>query len=99
AGASEEALASLTRYGEALGLMFQIVDDLLDVEGTPEQTGKRTNKDANAGKRTYPALLGPEASRREALRLRDEAIGVLAGLGPPAEPLRDLAGRMATRTR
>ncbi|MEO6435417.1 MAG: polyprenyl synthetase family protein, partial [Tepidisphaeraceae bacterium] len=58
AGASPEQLERITRYGEHLGLAFQIVDDLLDVTSTPEQLGKHTRKDAGGGKNTYPGLLG-----------------------------------------
>jgi geranylgeranyl diphosphate synthase, type II len=93
------ALAPLTAYGEAVGLMFQVVDDLLDVEGTPEQTGKQTGKDAAAGKVTYPSVLGVEESQREVERLLNAALDSLEVLGPAAEPLRMLARYMAQRAR
>jgi len=92
------ALVSITAYAESLGLMFQITDDLLDVEGTPEQTGKRTRKDADAGKLTFPAVIGVEASRKEVVRLLDEALAALATFGPRASGLVELARSVATRT-
>jgi geranylgeranyl diphosphate synthase type II len=61
-GASEAQIESLDAYARALGLAFQVVDDLLDVQGTPEQMGKRTQKDQERGKATYPAILGVERS-------------------------------------
>lgn len=95
---TDPRVQSLSRFGEHLGLVFQIVDDLIDVESTPEQTGKRTRKDADAGKTTYPAVLGLEASRSEVKRLNSLAITDLAPLGAAADPLRELAAFMASRT-
>lgn len=94
-----DELASITAYAERLGLMFQIVDDLLDVEQAPDHTGKRTGKDAEAGKLTFPAVLGVEASRRAVSRLEREALEWIEPLGPPAEPLRELCRWLAIRTR
>jgi geranylgeranyl pyrophosphate synthase len=91
--------SALDRYGEAIGLMFQIVDDILDETQSTEHLGKTGGKDKAAGKRTYPALLGLEGSRAEVARLEAVAIDALAALGPAAEPLRDLARRLAIRTR
>ena len=62
------------RYADALGLLFQVTDDLLDVQSTEEATGKRVGKDAGRGKLTYPGLLGVEASRRRADELCGEAV-------------------------
>jgi len=93
------ALESLTAYGECIGLMFQIVDDLLDVEQSSDHLGKRAGKDAEAGKLTYPVTIGVEAAREEVARLRREAIEALEPLGPEAAPLRDLAEAMAVRTK
>jgi geranylgeranyl diphosphate synthase type II len=98
-GASGALLERLTRYGEAIGLMFQIVDDLLDVTQTTEHLGKTAHKDAAQGKLTYPGLLGVEASRAEVERLRREAQDALSALGPRAEPLRQACTALATRTR
>jgi geranylgeranyl pyrophosphate synthase len=88
---------AITAYGEAVGLMFQIGDDLLDAEGTPEQTGKRTRKDRDAGKLTYPAVLGVAGSRREVDRLSGAAAAAVAPLGPASSPLVELAQMMAER--
>ena len=82
-GSSEEAADAVDRYATHLGLAFQIVDDILDIEGAQKEIGKTTGKDANAGKPTYPALFGLEESRRLAARSIAEAKGALraAGLG------------------
>lgn len=92
-------LAAITRYADAVGLMFQIVDDLIDVQQSVEHTGKRTHKDSGKGKLTYPGVLGVEASQREVERLHKRALAAVRKLGPRAEPLRVLAGLLATRTR
>ncbi len=97
--ASEPVIASLTAYGEAIGLMFQIVDDLLDVTQTTAHLGKRSGKDQDAGKLTYPGVLGIERSRSEVRRLHDEANAALASLGAAAEPLRQLCTYLAVRSR
>jgi geranylgeranyl diphosphate synthase type II len=90
---------ALTNYGEAVGLMFQAVDDLLDVESTHEQTGKRTKKDAKAGKLTYPGLLGVKRARREVEHLCTLGVEALAPLGKRAEALERLCREMAVRGR
>ncbi|HYB91342.1 MAG TPA: farnesyl diphosphate synthase [Candidatus Binataceae bacterium] len=90
-GASAAQLESLDAYARALGLAFQVVDDLLDVEATTEQLGKSTQKDAAAGKNTYPALLGIEESHRFARQLERRALGALSGFDSRAEPLRQIA--------
>jgi geranylgeranyl diphosphate synthase type II len=79
-----ELLERFDVYGRCLGLAFQITDDLLDVEGNADQTGKRVGKDAGRGKLTYPGLLGVDESRRRAERLGAEARTALAPLGPAA---------------
>ncbi len=94
----DRTLSAVTAYGEAVGLLFQIVDDLLDVEHTSEQTGKRTRKDAGAGKLTYPSVLGVEGSRREAERLRRAAHEALDVFGPEGDGLRGLCDRIASRS-
>jgi len=96
--ADNRQLAALTRYGEAIGLMFQVVDDLLDVTQTTERLGKTAGKDVVQEKLTYPALLGLDASRREVERLRTEALEALAPLGEPARLLRELCEFLAVRT-
>jgi geranylgeranyl diphosphate synthase type II len=82
-----ELLERLDDYGRCLGLAFQIIDDLLDVEGEAEQTGKRVGKDAARGKLTYPAFLGVAESRRRAERLGREAGEYLKRLGADADLL------------
>ena len=91
AGADEGPLASLTRFGEQLGLAFQIVDDVLDETSTPELMGKATGKDAAKGKNTYPILLGLEESRREAAGALKAALEALDELGTNADSLRCMA--------
>jgi len=91
AAASETQLNAVTEFGRHLGLAFQIIDDVLDVTSTPEQMGKATNKDAAKGKNTYPVLMGLEASRGEAQKQLDLALGALDELGASAEGLRRLA--------
>jgi geranylgeranyl diphosphate synthase type II len=91
-------LASITKYSESVGLMFQVVDDLIDVEQTDHHAGKRTGKDAEAGKLTYPGVMGVDGARTTADRLLDEARGAIADLGPVAEPLDELARYMRVRT-
>lgn len=91
-------LEELTKYAEAIGVVFQIADDLLDVEGTPERTGKRTGKDAGLGKLTYPGAIGVGASREEIRRLSDEARRALRPFGARAEGLRLLGDEIANRS-
>ncbi len=93
-----EALEAITRYADAIGLMFQIVDDLLDVTQSTEHTGKRTGKDAEAGKLTFPLVHGIERSRQKVRELHAEALEALSGL-ESTEPLRELASYLAVRTR
>ncbi len=99
AGATADQLNALTQYGEAIGLMFQIVDDVLDVTQSSEHVGKATGKDESAGKLTYPGLYGIDASRQEIERLRMAAQEALVPLGSLARPLADLCEYMAVRTR
>jgi len=98
-GAGERQLLHLTEYGEAIGLMFQIVDDLLDVTESTEHIGKTAGKDLPAGKLTYPGVLGIERSRRDIERLRAEAHVALEGLGDTAAVLGRLCDDMAVRTK
>lgn len=97
-GGSEEALAALTRYGEASGLAFQLTDDILDVVGDQEVLGKDVGSDEARGKATYVALLGLEGARLRARELRDLAVAALAPLGRRAEPLRRLAHYIVDRS-
>ena len=91
AGAAKPVLDSFGRFGENIGLAFQIADDVLDVTGSKAALGKATGKDQAQGKATYPAAAGLEASRRRARELLTAAANELNGLGPAAAPLLDLA--------
>ncbi len=77
AAASPEQLAALTTYGQNLGLAFQIIDDILDITSTPETLGKSIGKDEQAGKATYPALVGIDHARQEARDLTAAACKAL----------------------
>ncbi len=90
---------ALDRYGCAIGLCFQIVDDLLDVLGDPAVTGKFAGADALRGKPTYPAVAGVAAARARSAELADEGIAALAGFGPEAERLTDFAADLVGRGR
>lgn len=83
--------APLAAYAQALGLAFQIADDILDVSGDPAKTGKRLGKDAGAGKATFVSLLGLDAARARAHDLVAQAEAALAGYGPEADGLRQAA--------
>ena len=86
-GGSDEQRAALDTYGSKLGLAFQITDDLLDEQGDERQLGKRTGKDAERGKLTFPGLLGEEESRRRAIELMEEANEALACFDSGTEQL------------
>jgi geranylgeranyl diphosphate synthase type II len=90
-GAKEAVLKALTRYGESLGLAFQVADDILNVEGKAALMGKKTGSDRSKGKATYPSVLGVEESKRRAKELVEWAVDALKPLGPEADPLREIA--------
>lgn len=98
ADADPVVLDRLDRFGAALGLMFQIVDDVLDETQTTAHLGKAGGKDRAAGKRTFPAILGLDASRAEIARLARVARDELSSMGPSADPLRELVDFLAFRT-
>jgi geranylgeranyl diphosphate synthase, type II len=98
-GPDAAALESLDAYGRCFGQAFQITDDLLDVEGHAEQTGKRVQKDAARGKLTYPGFLGVAESRRRAERLGQEALAHLRPLGPSGQRLAELVRYVLERDR
>jgi geranylgeranyl diphosphate synthase type II len=97
AGASEPQLEALTRYGQHIGLAFQIVDDILDVEQPSEVLGKTAGKDAAQRKITFPAVYGLEESHRMAERERENAHRALEGFGVRAQRLRELADLIVYR--
>jgi geranylgeranyl diphosphate synthase type II len=90
-------LDALTRYGERVGLAFQIVDDILDIEGSSQEMGKTAGSDLRKKKATYPAVLGMEVSRKEAGRLLQEAKDALHPLGEAAGVLIALADFVGRR--
>jgi geranylgeranyl diphosphate synthase type II len=91
AGADGPILAKLDAYGADLGLSFQIIDDILDIEGTPQALGKSVGKDAATGKATFPAAIGVERSRTLAAELSRSAVETVRDLGEAARPLAALA--------
>lgn len=95
--ANADALAALRRYAEAVGLAFQVQDDILDVESDTATLGKTQGKDQAHDKPTYPALLGLDAAKAYAVALRDQALAALEGFGDNAEPLRALARYIVER--
>ncbi|MGP1345405.1 MAG: polyprenyl synthetase family protein [Phycisphaerales bacterium] len=101
ANADAHTLNALTEYAEHYGLIFQIVDDLLDVEQTTEHLGKRAGKDAEAGKLTFPTIHGIERSRAMAADLLTQCLATLDLLPnpDPLTPLKQLAHHAAHRTR
>lgn len=97
-GRSEErSLAALSTYARAVGLAFQVQDDILDVESDTATLGKTQGKDQANDKPTYPALLGLEAARQYAFELRDQALHALHPFDHAAEPLRELARYIVER--
>ena len=90
-------LKALTKYGERIGLAFQITDDILNVEGNTEELGKAAGSDAKMKKMTYPAFYGIEKSRQEAENLVAEAIDALALFPSDADPLREIARYLIQR--
>jgi geranylgeranyl pyrophosphate synthase len=97
ASASQEEQAALEVFGEHLGLAFQVVDDILDVEGSAATLGKTGGKDAAAGKTTYVSLLGLEGARAAADALLADGLEALTCFGDHANPLRDLARYIVQR--
>ncbi|WP_407312744.1 (2E,6E)-farnesyl diphosphate synthase [Pseudomonas sp. nanlin1] len=89
--AENDELKALQTYARAVGLAFQVQDDILDVESDTATLGKRQGADIARDKPTYPALLGLEAAKLYALELRDQALHALRPFNSAAEPLRDLA--------
>jgi geranylgeranyl diphosphate synthase type II len=99
AGAPAARRKALKRYGEALGLAFQVVDDILDATGTDASLGKTAGKDAVQKKATFVALWGLEGARRTARDLLSGALRALDGFGPECQDLRELARYVVGRSR
>ncbi|WP_417311942.1 polyprenyl synthetase family protein [Ectopseudomonas khazarica] len=95
--ADDLSLKALLQYARAIGLAFQVQDDILDVESDTATLGKTQGKDEAHDKPTYPALLGLDAAKDYALELRDQALHVLRAFGNSAEPLRELARYIVER--
>ncbi len=97
ANATPARLDAVSRFGRALGLAFQVIDDILDVTQSSETLGKTAGKDAATDKATYPAILGLDASRREAARLTRTAMRALDPLRGKAARLRQIAEYLLVR--
>jgi len=97
AGASSAQREAFVRFAKAIGLAFQVTDDVLDVTGDSESLGKTAGKDERAEKSTYVSTLGLDGAQQEADRLLNEALGALSEFGEAAEPLRNLARKMVHR--
>ena len=90
---------AFTDYGRNIGLAFQIVDDLLNVQGTTQQLGKAAGSDAELDKATYPAFFGVEETKKKARNAVAEAISALDGFDGKADPLREIANYIYYRKR
>lgn len=88
---------SLKKYGEAIGLAFQIADDILDIEGTTKELGKPAKSDLENNKSTYPSILGMDKSKKLAKDLVDKAYSALADFDSKADPLREIARYVVNR--
>lgn len=97
AGAHKRDVETLSAYGQHLGLAFQIVDDLLDIEGEEEVIGKTSKSDLTNHKSTYPAIMGIEESRKKARKSIDRALAVIEHFDHRADALRQLAYYTITR--
>ena len=97
AGIRGNKLKSLTTYGENIGLAFQIVDDILDIEGVTEELGKSAGSDLEKNKMTYPSLIGIDESKKRAQELVTEAIKSIQKFSSEAHPLREIARYLIKR--
>ena len=96
-GGSDVAVEAITEYGKSVGLAFQIVDDILDIEGELKSLGKTPGSDERKKKLTYPAVMGIEERRKLAARLTDRAMESLEMFGAKGDKLRDLAKYVIAR--
>lgn len=97
AGANPSHLAGIQKYGEAIGLAFQVADDILDIEGGTEELGKTAGSDVRKDKATYPSLLGMEASKKMAADLMQTALNALGNFDHRADLLREIARYIVVR--
>lgn len=97
AQAGKRQFAALTRYGELVGLAFQIADDILDITGKQEEIGKDVGSDLKKGKKTFPSFYGLEESRRRAAEVVRKALLTLKDFDRKADPLRELAKYIINR--
>ena len=97
ANATAAKLTALTSFGRALGLAFQVIDDILDVTQSTEMLGKTAGKDAAVEKATYPSIIGLKASRKEAAKLTEAALDSLRSLGRKAARLEEIAAYLLKR--
>ena len=98
-GARSEDFATIDHWGDLIGLMFQAVDDLLDVTQSADHVGKAVGKDVDAGKLTYPSVYGIEETRQQIMRLRSDALATLETLGSRGEHLISITEFLAARTK
>jgi geranylgeranyl pyrophosphate synthase len=96
-GADPDEMSAISKYGERIGLLFQITDDLLDITRTTEQLGKTAGKDVAADKATYPSLYGIEHARELASETHREALAAIEPLGDRAGKLRQIAQFIVSR--
>jgi geranylgeranyl diphosphate synthase type II len=96
-GAKETSFRALTRFGERIGLAFQIVDDILDVEGEVQILGKTPGSDLSKKKVTYPSIIGMEESKKRARELVELALEALDPFGKEAESLREIGRFIVAR--
>jgi len=97
ANCTKPSLNAISRYGENIGLAFQVIDDILDIEGKTDELGKTTGSDERKKKMTYPGLYGIEESKKKAKELVTEALFAIKDFSGKAEPLREIAGYLLKR--
>jgi len=96
-GSSQAVLDALTAYGNSIGLAFQVIDDILDIEGDTEEMGKTAGSDEKINKMTYPRFYGLQKSRDIAQNLIAEAKAAISIFSSEADPLREIADYLLTR--
>ncbi len=96
-GATDEMLKDLTKYGECIGLSFQIADDLLDIYGDEKELGKKVGSDAQNNKQTYPSLYGIETCKAKVEELHETACNIMKKYGEKGQFFIDLAGDLVNR--